>query len=464
MIGGTKGFPDIRKPTAVITGHHKKVSGQLSQNLGTFASVGEFSSLLQAVLPAQTSSATQKDTRAPGGPGMAATAEATVLAQTGEKTVAAAPRLSVNQAGTGQPSPLDLQHPTGKTFPGQAEQGLAANAATVAQTTGVMAHPATVAEATEVVPNQATVTLATAAFAKAGVASIPGTEKSLTVTKHQVAGESPVSAASQPIDLQAVPYQTIGSSARTLSPQRVSSSPPRTAGQSVFTGSVQATVSSWAPSARAPLSAATSTRLSDTTGGLVAKGMAGAVGKRQEPATSQTGTLPPVFAVSPPAVAGVNSMASVSQTASLNLNQGAASAQQQLGALIVQQATVGPQQVQVQVVPEGMGSIVISVSHTSLGVNVQVEASAMQTVQWLQQSTTQVMDAVRSTGVNVTGFGVSFGQANLSHNQSGKQAPKKDHAVERLRPSGTLPVSTASRDRPLEQPLDVLSQRISVRV
>lgn len=142
-------------------------------------------------------------------------------------------------------------------------------------------------------------------------------------------------------------------------------------------------------------------------------------------------------------------------------------AEQPLGQWIVQQATVGPQQMQVRVVPEGLGSIVISVTHQANGINVQVEASAMQTVQWLQQVSSQVIDAVKSTGLNVTGFGVSFGQANLTHEQNGRQAPRKDSPSFRSRGAsvgGVAAVTMASRDGPVDQVLDPSTHRISVRV
>lgn len=153
-----------------------------------------------------------------------------------------------------------------------------------------------------------------------------------------------------------------------------------------------------------------------------------------------------------------------SQQPTLNLAQGQTAVAQQLGSWIIQQANVGPQQVQVQVAPQGMGSIVISVTHDAGGVNVQLEASAMQTVQWLQQTAPQVMDAVKSSGLNVTGFNVSFGQANLSRDNSGRQTPRREIPTSRLRTSGVSSLGNASRDGPLEQAWDLLSHRISVRI
>jgi len=137
--------------------------------------------------------------------------------------------------------------------------------------------------------------------------------------------------------------------------------------------------------------------------------------------------------------------------------------QEQIGQIVVQQAKVGPDQIQVRVMPEGMGSLVISVSQTPGGVAVHVEANAMQTLQWLQQTANQVMDAVRASGVAVSGLGLSFGQANLGNDQAGRQAPRKDRAMDKQR----LPV--ISGDTPLRQGLtdpmvDVTAHRISVRV
>lgn len=138
---------------------------------------------------------------------------------------------------------------------------------------------------------------------------------------------------------------------------------------------------------------------------------------------------------------------------------------EQIGQIVVQQAKVGPNQIQVRVMPEGMGSLVISVSQTPGGVAVHVEANAMQTLQWLQQTANQVMDAVRSSGVEVSGLGLSFGQANLGNNQAGQQAPRKGRTFDKVALSGA-PAAAAmpQKSRNADHAVDVSAHRISVRV
>jgi hypothetical protein len=82
--------------------------------------------------------------------------------------------------------------------------------------------------------------------------------------------------------------------------------------------------------------------------------------------------------------------------------------------------------IQVKVHPEGMGDLLISVSPSTGGLQIQVEANQLSTVQWLGQQTAQLANAVSQLGISVANVQVGFGQANLS--QSGNRQSNRKSA------------------------------------
>ncbi len=88
---------------------------------------------------------------------------------------------------------------------------------------------------------------------------------------------------------------------------------------------------------------------------------------------------------------------------------------------------------QVKVHPEGMGDLLISVSHTSTGVQIQMESNQLATVQWLGQQTQQMSSAVSQLGITVAGVEVSFGQANLGNPSNGQQNKKSNSDLQQVR-------------------------------
>ena len=143
-------------------------------------------------------------------------------------------------------------------------------------------------------------------------------------------------------------------------------------------------------------------------------------------------------------------------------------AAQQLGQLLINQVKTGPQTLQVQVHPEGMGTLVISVVQHPSGVAVNVEANQMQTMQWLSHVAGQLSEAVHHAGVEISSFQVSFGQADLSNSQSSGE--RSGQRRERQRFASTTPVASVDASggeaevRWQQSHVDAPSQRISIRV
>ncbi len=89
--------------------------------------------------------------------------------------------------------------------------------------------------------------------------------------------------------------------------------------------------------------------------------------------------------------------------------------------------------IQVKVHPEGMGDLLISVSQTSSGMQIHVEANQLSTAQWLGQQTQELANAVLQLGVSVANIQVGFGQASLSYSENGQQNRKSTDERDRIR-------------------------------
>lgn len=89
--------------------------------------------------------------------------------------------------------------------------------------------------------------------------------------------------------------------------------------------------------------------------------------------------------------------------------------------LIATRIAANGNQLSVKVHPEGMGDLVISVSRVSSGIQVHVQASQMQTMQWLNQQSPQLMNAIQNAGMNVSGLQITYGQGDLSQSQGENQ-------------------------------------------
>lgn len=120
----------------------------------------------------------------------------------------------------------------------------------------------------------------------------------------------------------------------------------------------------------------------------------------------------------------------------------------------------------VRVHPEGMGEIVVSVAKQHTGVQVQVTATNGQTVQWLQQQSASMTDAIRTAGVDVAAF-----QVVAAHTQSqtgagpGSQSQEQRRAREELSgnrrmTTGISAAASGSSQSVLEESLTGISMRV----
>lgn len=120
----------------------------------------------------------------------------------------------------------------------------------------------------------------------------------------------------------------------------------------------------------------------------------------------------------------------------------------------------------VRVHPEGMGEIVVSVAKQHTGVQVQVTATNGQTVQWLQQQSASMTDAIRTAGVDVAAF-----QVVAAHTQSqtgagaGSQSQDQRRAREELSgnrrmTTGISAIASGSSQSVLEESLTGISMRV----
>lgn len=91
------------------------------------------------------------------------------------------------------------------------------------------------------------------------------------------------------------------------------------------------------------------------------------------------------------------------------------SAIQDFAKVLSGQISAGNGQLQVQVKPEGMGDILISVSKHDSGLQVHIEANNLQTMSWMQQGAGLVQSALAKSGIDVQGLNISYGQATLSN-------------------------------------------------
>lgn len=98
-------------------------------------------------------------------------------------------------------------------------------------------------------------------------------------------------------------------------------------------------------------------------------------------------------------------------------------------ALVQHQVANQVQTLQVQVHPQGLGSITVSVTHQMQGLAVQVTATNPATAAWLQQDATQLLQAVQAAGLQVSTVNVGltgqqgFGQQRRSHSGKDQGSP-----------------------------------------
>lgn len=93
----------------------------------------------------------------------------------------------------------------------------------------------------------------------------------------------------------------------------------------------------------------------------------------------------------------------------------------QFGKLISVKANASHSQLQVQVVPQGMGQLNVTVTNSSGGVQVHVMANEASTFAWLNQQMPQLQASMQAAGLNISGFQLSYGRDGAGSNGESKQ-------------------------------------------
>ncbi|MCF8567483.1 flagellar hook-length control protein FliK [Alicyclobacillus tolerans] len=124
--------------------------------------------------------------------------------------------------------------------------------------------------------------------------------------------------------------------------------------------------------------------------------------------------------------------------------------------LIVKQVRTAPNTLQVQVQPQGMGTLLISVTKQSQGIQVHVEANQLQTVQWLNQMGPQISDAVKNNGVQLTGIQIAYGNTSMS-NSAGDTSTGQQSSSRRGRTNTIRQVTASNRGSQVPAGADTVS-------
>ncbi|MCL6453481.1 MAG: flagellar hook-length control protein FliK [Alicyclobacillus sp.] len=80
----------------------------------------------------------------------------------------------------------------------------------------------------------------------------------------------------------------------------------------------------------------------------------------------------------------------------------------------------GGGQLQVQVEPQDLGPLLITVHQSAAGVSIVVQANQMQTVQWFNQHLAALQTHLEQQGMQVAGVSVAFGDAQMSGGSQGR--------------------------------------------
>lgn len=129
-------------------------------------------------------------------------------------------------------------------------------------------------------------------------------------------------------------------------------------------------------------------------------------------------------------------------TGTLNLQQAAngsihdASATHLLNNYAIRQATLGTGTLQIQVQPQNLGPIIISATSQPNGVQLQVMAANPDTLQWLNAQSADMANAIRSSGVALSGLQVASGFSGFQQGQQSQgqsSQPKLHSSTQRVR-------------------------------
>jgi hypothetical protein len=125
-------------------------------------------------------------------------------------------------------------------------------------------------------------------------------------------------------------------------------------------------------------------------------------------------------------------------------------------------SSAGTQTLTVQVHPQGLGSLTVTVAQREAGLNVQIQASNVQTAQWLQTETGRLTQAVESAGLPVSGLQVTVSNGGSDERRGQSQGGETRRSVAASRNTGTSTLDATSISA-LVQGIDSTAQAISVR-
>lgn len=116
----------------------------------------------------------------------------------------------------------------------------------------------------------------------------------------------------------------------------------------------------------------------------------------------------------------------------------------------------------VQVHPQGLGTLTVTVAQNSSGLNVQIQASNVQTAQWLQTETGRLTQAVQMTGLPVTAVQVGVSDMGADNRRGHGQGGDTRRAAAPTRNLGVVN-DDAVLPSAYIQGLDATAQNISIR-
>ncbi|WAH35402.1 flagellar hook-length control protein FliK [Alicyclobacillus dauci] len=114
----------------------------------------------------------------------------------------------------------------------------------------------------------------------------------------------------------------------------------------------------------------------------------------------------------------------------------------QFGRLISVKADAGQSQLHVQVMPQGMGQLDVTVTKGADGLQIQVVANQATTLAWLNQQLPNLQQTMEEAGINVSSMQLSFGQDNQPNQGDGRQQKppqqRRTSAIDSAQPSSGI--------------------------
>ncbi|GMA61563.1 flagellar hook-length control protein FliK [Alicyclobacillus fastidiosus] len=173
------------------------------------------------------------------------------------------------------------------------------------------------------------------------------------------------------------------------------------------------------------------------------------------PATGESGQL---AAVTAGAVESNASLPAGQTSKAVQVDVRQPDALSQFGQLISVKADAGNSKLQVQILPQGMGQLGVTVTKGADGLQIQVVASQAATFAWLNQQMPALQQNLQELGLNVSNFQLSYGQSDAQTGGEGQrqQQPSPERSSSAPRASGdTLTAAEAVAATPVQHRGDI---------